>query len=159
MQKRKLGREGVEVSVIGFGCMGLNFAYGAGLDRQSAVWLIRTGFDLGVTFFDTAEAYGPFTNEEIVGEALAPIRDQVVIATKFGFKNGIPNAGMDSRPNIERDDHDAVTERELMIFSGISRPSAKARQEIGSEPQPRRPCASKLSDNFDWAILAPGPQR
>src|SRR6266853_92965 len=98
MQKRKLGKAGLEVSAIGFGCMGLNFAYGPGLDKQSAVSIIRTAFDVGVTFFDTAEAYGPFTNEEIVGEALAPIRDQVVIATKFGFKNGAPSAGMDSRP-------------------------------------------------------------
>jgi aryl-alcohol dehydrogenase-like predicted oxidoreductase len=98
MQKRKLGKNGPEVSVIGLGCMGLNFGYGPGLDRASAVSLLRAAFDLGVTFFDTAEAYGPFTNEEIVGEALAPIRDQVVIATKFGFKEGNSSAGMDSRP-------------------------------------------------------------
>jgi aryl-alcohol dehydrogenase-like predicted oxidoreductase len=98
VQKRKLGKAGLEVSALGFGCMGLNFGYGPGLDKQSAVALIRTAFDLGVTFFDTAEAYGPFTNEEIVGEALAPMRDQVVIATKFGFRNGDPTAGMDSRP-------------------------------------------------------------
>ena len=98
MQKRKLGKNGPEVSAIGLGCMGLNFGYGPGLDRASAVSLLRAAFDLGVTFFDTAEAYGPFTNEEIVGEALAPIRDQVVIATKFGFKDGNSSAGMDSRP-------------------------------------------------------------
>jgi len=98
MQKRKLGKNGPEVSGIGLGCMGLNFGYGPGLDRASAVSLLRAAFDLGVTFFDTAEAYGPFTNEEIVGEALAPIRDQVVIATKFGFKGGNSSAGMDSRP-------------------------------------------------------------
>jgi len=98
MQKRKLGKNGPEVSAIGLGCMGLNFGYGPGLDRASAISLLRAAFDLGVTFFDTAEAYGPFTNEEIVGEALAPVRDQVVIATKFGFKDGNSSAGMDSRP-------------------------------------------------------------
>jgi aryl-alcohol dehydrogenase-like predicted oxidoreductase len=98
MQKRKLGKNGPEVSAIGLGCMGLNFGYGPGLDRAGAVSLLHAAFDLGVTFFDTAEAYGPFTNEEIVGEALAPIRDQVVIATKFGFKEGNSSAGVDSRP-------------------------------------------------------------
>ena len=103
MQKRRLGKGGLEVSAIGLGCMGLNFGYGPGLDKQSAVSLIRTAFDLGVTFFDTAEAYGPFTNEEIVGEALTPIRDQVVIATKFGFKNGNSTAGLDSRPERIRE--------------------------------------------------------
>src|SRR6266481_5229101 len=111
MQKRKLGKAGLEVSAIGFGCMGLNFAYGPGLDKQSAVSIIRTAFDVGVTFFDTAEAYGPFTNEEIVGEALAPIRDQVVIATKFGFRNGAPSAGMDSRPERIREVADASLKR------------------------------------------------
>ena len=103
MQKRKLGSGGLEVSALGFGCMGLNFGYGPGIDRPSAVSLIRTAFDLGVTFFDTAEAYGPFTNEEIVGEALAPMREEVVIATKFGFRNGNPAAGMDSRPERIRE--------------------------------------------------------
>jgi aryl-alcohol dehydrogenase-like predicted oxidoreductase len=103
MQKRKLGKNGPEVSAIGLGCMGLNFGYGPGLDRASAVSLLRAAFDLGVTFFDTAEAYGPLTNEEIVGEALAPIRDQVVIATKFGFKEGNSSAGMDSRPEHIRE--------------------------------------------------------
>jgi aryl-alcohol dehydrogenase-like predicted oxidoreductase len=103
MQKRKLGKSGLEVSAIGYGAMGLNFAYGPGVDRASAVSLIRSAFDLGVTFFDTAEAYGPFTNEEFLGEALAPVRDQVVIATKFGFKNGAPSAGMDSRPERIRE--------------------------------------------------------
>jgi len=103
MQKRKLGKSGLEVSAIGFGCMGLNFAYGPGLEKQPALALIRAAFDNGVTFFDTAEAYGPFTNEELVGEALAPIRDQVVIATKFGFKNGHAQSGMDSRPERIRE--------------------------------------------------------
>jgi aryl-alcohol dehydrogenase-like predicted oxidoreductase len=108
---RKLGRSGLEVSAIGFGCMGLNFAYGPGLGKQEAISLIRDAFASGVTFFDTAEAYGPFTNEELVGEALAPIRDQVVIATKFGFKNGDPTAGMDSRPERIREVADAALKR------------------------------------------------
>ncbi len=111
MQKRKLGNSDLEVSALGFGCMGLNFAYGHALDRQSAIALVRAAFDLGVTFFDTAEAYGPFTNEEIVGEALAPIRDKVVIATKFGFKDGNSAAGLDSRPEHIRAVADAALKR------------------------------------------------
>jgi len=111
MQTRELGNSNLEVSALGFGCMGLNFAYGAALDRHSAVTLIRAAFDRGVTFFDTAEAYGPFTNEEIVGEALAPIRDRVVIATKFGFKNGDSTAGVDSRPERIRAVADASLKR------------------------------------------------
>uniref|UniRef100_UPI0023F31C10 aldo/keto reductase n=1 Tax=Metallibacterium scheffleri TaxID=993689 RepID=UPI0023F31C10 len=98
MKKRTLGTSRLEVSAIGFGCMGLNFGYGPGPGRQAAVKLIRDAFEHGVTFFDTAEAYGPFTNEELVGEALASCRDQVVIATKFGFADGNASAGMDSRP-------------------------------------------------------------
>jgi len=105
-----LGKSGLEVSAIGFGCMGLNFAYGHPIARADAVSLIRAAFERGVTFFDTAEAYGPFTNEEIVGEALAPIRDKVVIATKFGFKDGDTQAGMDSRPERIR----AVAEAALL---------------------------------------------
>jgi aryl-alcohol dehydrogenase-like predicted oxidoreductase len=111
MQKRKLGNSNLEVSALGLGCMGLNFAYGHALDRQSAIALIRAAFDHGVTFFDTAEAYGPFTNEEIVGEALAPIRDKVVIATKFGFKDGNSAAGLDSRPDHIRAVADAALKR------------------------------------------------
>jgi aryl-alcohol dehydrogenase-like predicted oxidoreductase len=111
MEKRKLGNNGPGVSAIGFGCMGLNFAYGPALAKPSAISLIRTAFELGVTLFDTAEAYGPFTNEEMVGEALAPVRDQVVIATKFGFKNGDPAAGMDSRPEHIREVAEASLKR------------------------------------------------
>jgi aryl-alcohol dehydrogenase-like predicted oxidoreductase len=111
MQTRKLGNSNLEVSALGFGCMGLNFAYGAALDRPSAVALIRAAFERGVTFFDTAEAYGPFTNEEIVGEALAPVRDRVIIATKFGFKNGDSTAGLDSRPEGIRAVADAALKR------------------------------------------------
>ena len=98
MQKRHLGKSGLEVSAIGLGCMGLSFAYGPALEHKAAVTLIRDAFDKGVNFFDTAEAYGPYTNEQLLGEALAPIRDKVVIATKFGFKNGVPDEGLDSRP-------------------------------------------------------------
>jgi aryl-alcohol dehydrogenase-like predicted oxidoreductase len=102
MQKRKLGNSGLEVSAIGLGCMGLNFSYGPAGDRQQMIALLRSAVERGVTFFDTAEVYGPLTNEELVGEALAPFRGQVVIATKFGFKldpNGGPMwVGLDSRP-------------------------------------------------------------
>jgi len=111
MKTRQLGKSGLEVSAIGFGCMGLNFAYGPPLEKQSAIALIRAAFEAGVTFFDTAEAYGPFTNEEIVGEALAPIRDRVVIATKFGFKGGDSTAGMDSRPERIREVAEAALKR------------------------------------------------
>ena len=100
MQKRKLGKGGLEVSAIGLGCMGMSHSYAPFPDKQEMVALIRSAVDRGVTFFDTAEVYGPFTNEELVGEALAPVRDKVVIATKFGFKFG-PNGesmGVDSRP-------------------------------------------------------------
>ena len=86
MQKRKLGNSNLEVSALGLGCMGMSYGYGPAADKQEMISLIRTAVERGITFFDTAEAYGPFTNEELVGEALAPVRDQVVIATKFGFK-------------------------------------------------------------------------
>jgi aryl-alcohol dehydrogenase-like predicted oxidoreductase len=101
MQNRKLGRSNLEVSAIGLGCMGLSFGYGPAVDKKEGISLIRAAVERGVTFFDTAEVYGPFTNEELVGEALSPFRDQVVIATKFGFKidpNTGKQAGLDSRP-------------------------------------------------------------
>jgi aryl-alcohol dehydrogenase-like predicted oxidoreductase len=99
MQTRKLGKSGLEVSALGLGCMGMSFGYGPAVDEQHGIALLRAAIERGVTFFDTAEVYGPYTNEELVGEALAPFRDQVVIATKFGFKieNG-KQAGLDSRP-------------------------------------------------------------
>ena len=99
MQKRKLGKSNLEVSALGLGCMGLSFGYGPAVDKQHGISLIRAAVERGVTFFDTAEVYGPYTNEELVGEALVPFREQVVIATKFGFKieNG-KQAGLDSRP-------------------------------------------------------------
>ena len=111
MQERKLGTRGLDVSAIGFGCMGLNFSYGPGLEKPEAVALIRAAFARGVTFFDTAEAYGPWTNEELVGEALAPMRDEVVIATKFGFKDGKAPLGMDSRPERIREVAEASLKR------------------------------------------------
>jgi len=114
MQKRKLGQSNLEVSAIGFGCMGLNFGYGTALSKEEGVILIRQAVDRGVTFFDTAEIYGPFTNEEMVGEALRPVRRQVVIATKFGFaidpKMG-KSTGMDSRPEHIREVCDASLKR------------------------------------------------
>jgi aryl-alcohol dehydrogenase-like predicted oxidoreductase len=102
MQKRKLGSGNLEVSAIGFGCMGLTFGYGPPLENQDAISLIRTAVERGVTFFDTAEVYGPFTNEELVGEALAPFRDRVVIATKFGFDIDpkLDPRGMKGRPEL-----------------------------------------------------------
>jgi len=111
MQKRAPGKSGLEVSALGFGCMGMSFGYGPPMERQSAISLIRAAFESGVTFFDTAEAYGPFTNEELVGEALAPIRDQVVIATKFGFQGGDSKAGLDSSPARIRLAADAALSR------------------------------------------------
>ena len=98
MRKRALGRSGLEVSALGLGCMGLSYGYGPATDKQGGIRLIRAAVERGVTFFDTAEAYGPFANEELVGEALEPYRDRVVIATKFGFRNGHVDAGLDSRP-------------------------------------------------------------
>jgi aryl-alcohol dehydrogenase-like predicted oxidoreductase len=111
MKKRTLGKSGLEVSAMGFGCMGLSFGYGPALEKQQAISLIRGAFESGVTFFDTAEAYGPFTNEALVGEALAPIRDRVVMATKFGFKVGNSQAGMDSRPERIRQVAEASLKR------------------------------------------------
>ena len=109
MPKRKLGKSGLEVSAMGLGCMGLSFAYGPAMERKQAVAFLRAAVERGVTFFDTAEAYGPFENEELLGEALAPVRHQVVIATKFGFKDGQSRLGVDSRPERIR----AVTEASL----------------------------------------------
>ncbi|HIH2750102.1 aldo/keto reductase [Burkholderia aenigmatica] len=111
MQKRMLGKSGLEVSSIGLGCMGLSYGYGPATDKASGIALIRAAFERGVTFFDTAEAYGPFVNEELVGEAVAPFRDQVVIATKFGFEDGQPMKGVDSRPSHIRDVADAALKR------------------------------------------------
>ena len=119
MQKRTLGNSGLEVSALGLGCMGLSFGLGPATDRGSAIALIRAAVERGVTFFDTAQVYGPFTNEEVVGEALAPFRDQVVIATKFGFNyvDG-KSAGLNSRPesSVGTENQSARTPRFSMKF-------------------------------------------
>ncbi len=109
MQIRELGRSGLRVSALGLGCMGLSYGYGPATGRSEAIALLRAAVEQGVTFFDTAETYGPFFNEELLGEALAPFRDQLVIATKFGFKDGHADAGLDSRPERIR----AVAEASL----------------------------------------------
>ena len=113
MKKRKLGKSGLEVSALGLGCMGMSFGYGPAGDKQEMIALLRKAVERGVTFFDTAEMYGPFKNEELVGEALAPLRDQVVIATKFGFKIGPKGEqiGVDSRPEHIREVTDASLKR------------------------------------------------
>jgi aryl-alcohol dehydrogenase-like predicted oxidoreductase len=111
MQKRKLGSSNLEVSAIGLGCMGLSFGYGPATHKQDAIALIRSAFERGVTFFDTAETYGPFANEELLGEALAPFREQVVIATKFGFESGKVEAGLNSKPAHIKQVADAALKR------------------------------------------------
>src|SRR6187431_3061807 len=112
MQKRTIGTNGLEVSALGFGCMGISQSYGQPLSRKDGVAIIRAAVDAGVTFFDTAEVYGPFANEELVGEALASVRDRVVVATKFGFKfEGGKQAGLDSRPSHIREVADASLKR------------------------------------------------
>src|SRR6202522_4208937 len=111
MEKRILGKSDLEVSALGFGCMGLSYAYGPATEKQEAIKVIRAAYDGGVTFFDTAEAYGPFENEQLVGEALASVRDKVVIATKFGFKEGMVNLGLDSRPEHIREVAEAALKR------------------------------------------------
>ena len=111
MQIRKLGKSNLEVSALGLGCMGLSFGYGPATDKEQAIKLIRTAYEQGVTFFDTAEAYGPFLNEELLGEALEPFRDKVVIATKFGFPGGLTGKGLDSRPENIRNMTEAALKR------------------------------------------------
>src|ERR1044071_2647212 len=113
MQKRKLGKNNLEVSALGLGCMGMSYGYGPAPDKQEMISLLRAAVDRGVTFFDTAEVYGPFANEELVGEALAPARDRVVIATKFGFKISPEGKqiGVDSRPEHIREVADASLQR------------------------------------------------
>lgn len=111
MKKRLLGNSGLEVSALGLGCMGLSFGYGPATDKKEAINLLHAAVDEGITFFDTAEAYGPFDNEALLGEALAPFRDKVVIATKFGFKEGKPDLGMDSRPETIKSVAEAALKR------------------------------------------------
>jgi len=111
MEKRILGKSGLEVSALGYGCMGLSFAYGPATDKQTGIQLIRAAYERGVTFFDTAEAYGPFVNEDLLGEAVEPFRDEVVLATKFGFIDGVPSKGMDSSPARIREVAEAALKR------------------------------------------------
>src|SRR5437773_5885142 len=115
MKKRKLGKSGLEVSAVGLGCMGMSFGYGPPKDKQEMISLLHAAVERGITFFDTAEVYGPFTNEELVGEALAPFREQVVIATKFGFKPASTGdarwSELDSRPEHIKEVADASLKR------------------------------------------------
>ena len=111
IQKRKLGNNNLEVSALGLGCMGMSFGYGTIADKNEMITLIRKAVESGVTFFDTAEVYGPYTNEELVGEALAPFRDKVVIATKFGFEYGSGAIGLNSRPENIRQVAEASLKR------------------------------------------------
>ena len=144
MQKRKLGKSGLEVSAIGLGCMGMSQSYGQPMETADAVRLIRAAFERGVTFFDTAEVYGPFKNEEVVGEALQPIRDQVVIATKFGIDIGATGgSSMNSRPEHQgrrRGLAQAPQDRPHRSFLPAPRRSGRAdrrRSGHGEGPDPR----------------------
>ena len=147
MQKRTLGKSGLEVSAIGLGCMGLSYGYGPATDKQEAITLIRAAVERGVTFFDTAEVYGPFTNEELVGEALAPFRDQVVIATKFGFAvDGDRRAsGLNSRPEHIREVAEASlkrlqdrSHRSVLPASRRSQRADRGRGGHGQGPDPAK---------------------
>ena len=129
MQKRKLGKSNpLEVSAIGLGCMGMSFGYGPAKDKNAMISVLRKAVELGVTFFDTAEMYGPFTNEEVVGEALAPFREPVVIATKFGFKIGPKGEqiGLDSRPEHIKEVADAS-------LNLLALKSAKLKRQLSSK--------------------------
>ena len=146
MQKRVLGKSGLGVSAIGFGCMGLNFGYASSVSKEEGIALIRAAVERGVTFFDTAEVYGPFTNEEMVGEALKPVRDQVVIATKFGFHIDTATnktAGMDSRPEphtrgLRRVDEAAGRRGDRPALPGPRRPQRADRGRGGHRQGPDR---------------------
>jgi len=144
MQKRTLGNSDLEVSALGLGCMGLSFAYGPATDKQQAIALIRSAVERGVTFFDTAEAYGPHTNEEVVGEALAPFRDEVVIATKFGFKDGDPRAGLDSPARADPSGRRGVAE------------TPQDRPHRPLLPAPRRPGRADRGGRGDGEGTDPG---
>lgn len=140
MLKRQLGKSGLQVSSMGLGCMGLSFAYGPALEKKAAITLLRDAFDKGVNFFDSAEAYGPYTNEELLGEALAPIRDQVIIATKFGFKNGVPSEGLDSRPEtikavVEASLKRLKTDRIELLYQHLVDPQVPIEEVAGTVKQ------------------------
>lgn len=136
MQKRKLGKSNLEVSAIGLGCMGMSFGFGPAMDKKEGIALIRAAVERGVTFFDTAEVYGPFTNEELVGEALAPVRSQVKIATKFGFKIDPAtgqNQGPDSRPEHIKEVAEASLKRlktdVIDLFYSSTRPDISPKHD------------------------------
>ena len=139
MQKRTLGKSNLEVSALGLGCMGLSHGFGPAADRQEGIALIRAAVECGVTFFDTAQIYGPFTNEELVGEALAPFRDQVVIATKFGFDFGPDReqrGGLNSRPEyikqmVEGSLKRLRSRRSTSSTSTVSTPTCRSRRSRG----------------------------
>lgn len=140
MLKRQLGKSGLQVSSIGLGCMGLSFAYGPALEKKAAITLLRDAFDKGVNFFDSAEAYGPYTNEELLGEALALIRDQVIVATKFGFKNGVPSEGLDSRPEtikavVEASLKRLKTDRIELLYQHRVDPQVPIEEVVGTVKQ------------------------
>ena len=150
MQKRTLGRSGLKLSAIGFGCMGISFGYGPATSREEGLAIIRAAVDSGVTFFDTAEAYGPYANEELLGEALAPVRDDVVIATKFGFRfeNG-KTAGLDSRPAHIRAVADAAlkrlrTDRIDLLYQHRVDPDVPIEDVAGAVKQNGRPLKNDL---------------
>ena len=141
MQTRTLGKSGLEVSALGLGCMGMSFGYGPPADKKEMIALLRAAVDRGVTFFDTAEVYGPFTNEELVGEALAPVRDRVVIATKFGFTFERARRGLNSRPAHIREVAEASlkrlktdTHRSLLPAPRRSRRADRGRRGRGQGP-------------------------
>lgn len=140
MLKRQLGKSALQVSSMGLGCMGLSFAYGPALEKKAAITLLRDAFDKGVNFFDSAEAYGPYTNEQLLGEALAPIRDQVIIATKFGFKNAVPNEGLDSRPEtikavVEASLKRLKTDRIELLYQHRVDPQVPIEEVVGTVKQ------------------------
>jgi hypothetical protein len=139
MQKRNLGSTGLEVSAIGLGCMGLSYGYGPVTDRSEAISLIRAARERGVTFFDTAEAYGPGLNEEVLGEALEPFRDEVVIATKFGFTNGKPADGLDSRPERIRQVADEALHRLRTDRIDLPLPASRGPECANGGRRRRRP--------------------
>jgi len=144
MQKRRLGNSGLEVSALGLGCMGMSFSYGPPKDKQEMISLLRSAVERGITFFDTAEVYGPFLNEELVGEALSPLRDRVVIATKFGFNTSVDPRGtngapaLNSRPEQIRKVAEASLKRlRIDAIDLLSRAKTKPDRRIHSCSKPK----------------------
>src|SRR2546430_2366133 len=146
MKKRKLGKSGLEVSAIGLGCMGMSFAYGPPKNKAEMIALLRAAAERGITFFDTAEVYGPFANEELVGEGLVPFREQVVIATKFGFKIGPKGeqTGLDSRPEHIKEVADASLKRLRTDVIDLSRFSEASATSLICSGRLTRPVCSPL---------------